>query len=832
MESPRMGVLARIVAAMLVSAISSSALEAADQPVPTPRQQGEPAPPGPQQGTPSQEGELAQVLVTARFKTESLQDAPISITAVSAAQIEQRGYSNITDVAAAAPNVNLQQAGSGFGKMAFVSIRGVGQNDFKYTFEPGVAFYIDDVYFGTVFGSVFDLTDINSVEILRGPQGTLFGKNTEGGAVRISTKKPMGEGTGYLEAGYGSRDRRKVKGAYDFSLIQDKLFLRVSAGTNRSDGYMDVIDFACANPSAAGKLTPVATGNGCKIGELGGDNVQVGRAALRLVAGESLEFNLTADLMNDHGQAPANKVIAIALPPNPSGTPGVPGTQISNALTLFSNAAAIRLFGVPLDSRFVTSSPYSTYGTFTDPITGTVGLDRSSVRSSGVAGTVDWDTPWSGVHAKSITAYRKYNGSFTQDTSGAPFTGNMPTNWVRHRQLSQEIQVSGRALTDALDWTLGGYFLTSHEYNNGIVDQPSSVGGRGILFLTGDPAESKDESAFAHANYRITDAVGAEFGVRYSHETKRYQFYRFEPDLAGQVPAGLFPTNHGNFLAGFAAPYPTGEVSISRVDPKAGLSYKWSEDVMAYVQYSTGYKSGGFNPRPLTRTQVTTFGPEKLQAYEIGLKSEWFDRRLRANVAAFRSTYRDLQLPVATIDPGTGFPAQLTQSVGEARIQGVEVEFEGRPTQALTLNGSVGYLHYRNLSLGGAAYDPVKNPSGPTLDDVPALTPTWKGNAGIEYAFNLGDLGTLTSRVDYTYQSKVFNDPQNELISMQPGYGLLYARVAWDAPRGGWQASVSGSNLTDKAYYLTEQNLLPTYDVVTGQPGRRREVVFAVRKTF
>ena len=127
--------------------------------------------------------QLEEVVVTARFKSENLQLAPIAITAVTAEQMEARGYSNITDVASAAPNVNLESAGSGFGKSAFVSIRGVGQSDFKFTFEPGVAFYIDDVYFGTVFGSVFDLTDIGSVQILRGPQGTLFGKNTEPNAV-------------------------------------------------------------------------------------------------------------------------------------------------------------------------------------------------------------------------------------------------------------------------------------------------------------------------------------------------------------------------------------------------------------------------------------------------------------------------------------------------------------------------------------------------------------------------------------------------------------------------------------------------------------------------
>jgi iron complex outermembrane receptor protein len=778
------------------------------------------------------EERLSEVVVTARFKSESLQSAPISITAMSGEQIDARGYVNVADVANAAPNVSIEQAGTGFGKSAFVAIRGVGQNDFKYTFEPGVGFYIDDVYFGTVFGSLFDLTDIDSIEVLRGPQGTLFGKNTEGGAVRIFTKKPTGAGAGYFEAGLGSFNRERFRGAYDFTLVPDKLFVRISAGSNRSDGYMDVLDFACANPALAGKLKPVTYVNGCKIGTYGGDNVQVARLALRFLATDALELNLSADLTDDHGEEPATKMIAFALPPNPTGTPGKPGTQISNALALYSVAQAIPQYGIPLDARFLTNSPFSTYGTYNDPIAGISAPNQSTLYSWGVAGTIDWDTPLDGMHAKSISAYRQYHGGFAEDTSGAPISGNLPINYLHHHQFSQELQFTGRAFGDALDWALGAYYLDTQDFNSGIVDNSSNVGGRGILFLTGDPASSKDESVFAHVSYKITNSLGLELGARYSHETRSYTFYRYEPNLAGLVPAGLFPTNHGNYLAGFAPPLPTGHVSISRVDPKVGLSYQWSPEVMTYAQYSTGYKSGGFNPRPLTRTQVTSFGPEKVSAYEVGLKSEWLERRLRLNVAGFISDYSALQLPVATIDPGTGFPAFLTESVGSARIKGVELELTARPVRGLDIDSSVGYLHYRAINLGAAAYDPVANPAGPTLADVPALTPTWKGTAGIQYGIELGGLGSLTPRLDYTYQTKVFNDPQNELISMQPGYGVLNARLTWDAAQGGWRVSLFVSNVTDKRYYVTERNQLATYDEVDGQPGRPREFLFSVRKTF
>jgi len=155
-----------------------------------------------------------------------------------------------------------------------------------------------------------------------------------------------------------------------------------------------------------------------------------------------------------------------------------------------------------------------------------------------------------------------------------------------------------------------------------------------------------------------------------------------------------------------------------------------------------------------------------------------------------------------------------------------------RPVRGLDFDASAGYLHYQAMNLGAAAYNPVANPAGPTLADVPALTPTWKGTVGGQYAIELGGTGTLTPRVDYSYQSKIFNDPQNELISMQPGYGVLNARLTWDSAAGGWRASLFVSNVTNKRYFITERNQLATYDEVDGQPGRPREYLFSVRKSF
>src|ERR1700733_8374937 len=187
--------------------------------------------------------QLEEITVTARYRTENLQETPIAITAISGEETEQRGFNNVVDITKSAPNVTLQQSGSNGGKAAVAFIRGVGQSDFTLSFEPGVGFYLDDVYFGTIFGAMFDLGDIDRVEVLRGPQGTLFGKNSEGGAVRIFSTQPKGDNSGYLELGYGSYNRSMLKGAYDFSIIPDTLTMRISGGVNTVDGYVTRYDF-------------------------------------------------------------------------------------------------------------------------------------------------------------------------------------------------------------------------------------------------------------------------------------------------------------------------------------------------------------------------------------------------------------------------------------------------------------------------------------------------------------------------------------------------------------------------------------------------------------
>src|SRR5690606_19009692 len=216
---------------------------------------------------------LEEIVVTARFREENLQETPIAITAITAQEIEARSFTTTAQIGYTVPNAYFQKAQAAFGNSMVAYIRGVGQNDFNFAFEPGVSMYIDDVYHATVMGSMFDLLDLERVEVLRGPQGTLFGRNSIGGAMRLITREPRGDGTGTISATVGDFDRTEVRASYDFALTEN-LFARVAAASKKRDGHVDLIDFTCERPDEAGTLPSITRnrGAGCKIGTLGGED--------------------------------------------------------------------------------------------------------------------------------------------------------------------------------------------------------------------------------------------------------------------------------------------------------------------------------------------------------------------------------------------------------------------------------------------------------------------------------------------------------------------------------------------------------------------------------
>jgi iron complex outermembrane recepter protein len=241
------------------------------------------------------------IVVTAQFREQDLQRTPLAITAVNSEMLEARGIENVLDVAQTAPNVTLAPAQSNYGKALTAYIRGVGQFDFNPALEPGVGVYIDDVYYSTVYGAAFDLVDLDRIEVLRGPQGTLSGRNSIGGSVKLYSNRPNGQHEGSVGLSYGSNNALELRGSGDFTLVPEKVFVGVSGLARSGGGYIDRLDYGCLFPSSGWASVGGNPEEGCKLGELGDENITAGRVFVRALPSEDLEISLIADVTVDSG---------------------------------------------------------------------------------------------------------------------------------------------------------------------------------------------------------------------------------------------------------------------------------------------------------------------------------------------------------------------------------------------------------------------------------------------------------------------------------------------------------------------------------------------------
>ena len=745
---------------------------------------------------------VSEVVVTAQFREQNLQQTPIAITAVNAKMLDERSEHSIYQVAAQAPNVTLKPAGAAFGSALVGYIRGVGQLDFNFALEPGVGMYVDDVYYATLSGSVVDLLDLDHVEIARGPQGTLAGKNSIGGSIKLYSKKPTGESGGYFEGTYGSLNRIDARGSADFALVPDKLFVRISGVTRHHDGYVKRIDYACSHPGSG--LPTYTVGNGCELGTEGGQSFNAARIALRWLATDKVEVNLLADATDDNSEVQASTT-TFANNPDPG----------------------VALNGVPYDSRFVPSNRYVTYSTFTDP-GGTFANPfggppivktafsippNNTMKEWGVSGDINWKLT-DKMSLRSITAYRRFSGDFAEDTDGSPLNLELVQNHVDHNQFTQELRFNGSAFADRLDYTLGGFYLRSSSRDSNRVDIPY-VPGVGVFFdfLGDDPVLAHSKSAFAHGILHITDKLEIAGGARYSDEDKSYTFSRTNPDGSPNAILGG--------LNGVVGTY-----SGHYWDYRADADYHFTSDLMGYLQFSTGTKGGGINPRPFTPAQVGPFGPEKLYAYEAGVKSQLFDHRMRLNLAAFFNDYKDIQLTLLACPAA---PCAKPFNAGEAHVKGVEAETEIHPVGGLSIDGSVSYLDFQYTSL----LPGVSGPGGVQLGMVTPYTPKWKWSVGVQYEIPMNGMGSLTPRVDAAYQAPVFTNAVNAPANHISSYTLFNGRLTWRAPKDDWETSLEVTNLTNKYYKLTVFDLSSIGAGFTNaQPGMPREWAVTVKRSF
>lgn len=749
-----------------------------------------------------------EIVVTAQFHAQDLQSTPLAITAVSGADLNARGIENTQDLARVAPSVTLRHTGSHGGKTLAAYIRGVGASDENFNVEPGVATYLDDVYLGPSFGTLIDFMDLDQVEILRGPQGTLSGKNAIGGAIRLVSAKPKGDNSGYIDVETGSRRLIQLRAAYDVGL-SDNLALRISGYSANQDGLVQVYDFACLNPTLVGDqsaphaLKDTLPGHGCKRGKLGGTDVHGGRVQLRWTPTDTVEINLAGDYIDDNSDSGADVIRSI----DPSGFANFVRTGDTNPFF-------VEQYGVPYDQRFLPPDRYSTYATFEDPVNGIKFKNSSAQTTKDATMHIVW-RPTDNLTLTSISGYRKIDGQFAYDSDASPLQTDGVYDRQTHEQYSQEVRLSGVSLDDRLNWTVGGFYYKANETDNATVEAVIYD----LIFTVNSVASDENYAGFAHAEFKITDGLTAIGGIRRTHEDKLYHF--IETDIPG-TRSNIFP---GGLNAAKTTKY-------DRTDWRLGLQYQIDPNNMIYVDAATGFRGGGFNPRPSTLADVTPFGPESLTTYEFGQRSEFLDHRIKWNNTLYYGDYKNIQLYGNFISdtPDGAYPVTDLTNAGKARIWGIESEFDAHLGEGIDLRASGSYTNFKYQDLGVAA--PLAGNGGPTLDSTQPYTPKWQFDVGFDAVLPvLEKLGTLTLTADYAYQTKQYTDSVNSEAIAIPAYGVANARLTLETLNSGWQFSVIGTNIFNQQYDYNRYYISGNYQI-SANPAPGAEWAISARKKF
>jgi iron complex outermembrane receptor protein len=733
---------------------------------------------------------LEEILVTARKVEESLQAAPVAVSAFTAEMLDDLSATGVGDVAGFTPNLTRTSGPTG-GNDGFFFIRGVGQLDLNPAVDPGVATYLDGVYLGRIMGASFDTLDIARIEVLRGPQGTLFGRNTMGGAINVVTRDPGDDfGVKGTITG-GSRDR--IDGQFSMDVpVTDRFGVTLSGLTRNQDGW--------------GKRDA----DGATFSDT---ETVAGRVKAVWDATDALTVRLSGDFTRSDG-TPMHTVL-LAYQPAPPLFPGGPG--VTPLGVPFGRP------GVPGEADLSPFVPGDATGFDLDDNNTDAPLDNVLEVWGGNA-TIDWDV--AGMHIKSISSYRELEQLHANDFDGSPyhfFNGAFLTD---QEQFSQELQFSGKFLDERVDWLAGFYYYTEEDLHTNRICLGTNLGFPVFIPPFGPlsfPAAQNDGrciennqrysldvdawAVFTHVRFRITDQLSATAGFRYTDEEKDYRFNMFIDNTAGVFsffgfPPIILPTlSPDNPFLGIS---PDASASWDDLTPKFGVEYQVTPYHLLYFSYSEGFKSGGFNGRPTpgpggTFAPLTPFDPEQLETFEFGAKTEWFDHRVRLNIAGFLSSYDDIQLLV--VNPATGFFDQ--ENAAAADVNGVEVELMARPFERLDIMAGMGWMdaEYEKLEASSLA-------SGIGFDDPLPMTPEWTFNVGAAYTFLLGELGTFRIRSDYSYTDDVCFQAACNTYDLQDGVGLLSIRGTFQSPDERLSLSVFGRNVTDEEYLSNAQDVI------------------------
>ncbi len=717
---------------------------------------------------------LDEITVVAQKKgrAENLQQVPAAISAFSGDELDARFVQKLDDLSYTIPNVQLEAVGTFPGVQNF-SIRGQGINSSIPSVDPTVGLFVDGVYLGTTFGTILDSWDLESVEVLRGPQGVLFGRNVTGGAVTVRTARPDPTG----ELGIKARALATDEGRYNLSaaieapLIQDKLAAKLVVYYDDEDGY-----FENQNPSApvSAPFTPVtyylnpATGE--DIGEM---ETKMVRPSFVWSPNDELEMTLIFEHGETEGDGAPWGVVNLNVP-----IPGV-GAQREGTQQEFATTS---------DEVGITEIDW-------DQLTLELNWDVAGGVLTNILG-------WRDAEVLSIT---DVDGTYLPIFSGGGTT--------EQDQVSNELRWAG-SLSDKWETTVGVYYFTQDieydeerwlQFSGGVPIIPTTA------LLLGGSMEAENYGIFWNNDYSVNDELTLTAGIRYSEEDKDAIIRQAGcVDLDGPNPA----TNRFEYsLGGVGLPCPT-DMLMGDYDywtPKLGGSWQFAEDAQVYAFWTKGYRAGGFNFRN-ARPDIIPPGPtreEEQNSFEIGIKSELFDNQLRLNVAYFRNKIDDIQRELNLGDPQV-VVLQGTINAGDVDINGIEIDFQAVPTDNFTVYGSVGYLDgdYTRVDPMWAAF------LGPEL---PRLAP-WSMSLGGSLDIPIDEYGLINVKADWGFRDRnAYDDANLNIFDQQRRYN---ASVNWISPESTWRVSLFGKNLSDEANYGNLTSISGLYTAGPMQKGR------------
>ena len=677
--------------------------------------------------------ELEVITVTAQKRAESLQDTPIAITALSADGLADKGVQDISELAQLTPNLVFDTSSpiGGASSAAAVFIRGIGNTSFTLTTDPGVGTYVDGVYVSRSIGGVLDVLDVERIEILRGPQGTLFGRNSIGGAISITSRKPVDELQGAVSLTVGNDGRFNARASIDVP-ISETLRSSFAVSSKQRDGFVE---------------RPVVGGE-----PLGDEDRVSFRGTVVYEPNETWDFQFSADYAEIDETSSPNVPVGSTEGVGTIGFADGAGLSVPAALDLLNSQFVV---GIEDDVNFGQIDSFS------------------ETEVTGVSFVANYHA---GNHDIKYTAsYRETDARFAADGDGLPFQITEIINPdYQHEQTTHELQFTGSFFESRLKYAAGLYYFEEEGLDSVRVpvSLPVAVFGPVLnadatTFISNFTTVDNDSTAgYFQVTYDINDTFSVTGGVRHTEDTKEYGFAQFIAPQQQPMTRNFFPVA---LPAGPSIPiigdgFGLVDEDFDETSFKFGADATLEDGTLFYYSYTEGFKSGGFVARYVIPVpEPLSFQPEILTSHELGVKWQSADNRYRINAAIYSSDYEDVQ--VTLFDAGGG---PILANAGTADIKGLELELTALFTDNLKLELGYGYTDAEYTSLN----DVPGLSLAVDLDSELVNTPENTLSLGLEYITQVADK-SLVLRADYTYTDDVFNDSQNSEFLFQEATDLV-----------------------------------------------------------